>query len=295
MGVDMALYTKDLETELEKLPKVYGAATSQMYATRRFNEILLHAEDEAKRFKDDFTGVEHIYIALLKERNTPSQAIFKRFNITVESFMAALTKVRANQRITSQNPEGTYDSLKRFGRDLVELAKQLAAKDGVRDRATFERGDVFTTDFSKATVIILFLTPEMNIRLRPKLLSLKPGSRVVANYFTIGDWNPDQIAVNVEHCERFCTARLWIVPAQVAGRWQMPQGELTLAQNYQTFSGTLRQAEGTFPVRGKLRGAEIFFGNQKSQYTGRVEGDVIDGIARSAGVDHKFRAKRLGP
>jgi hypothetical protein len=73
----------------------------------------------------------------------------------------------------------------------------------------------------------------------------------------------------------------------------MPQGELTLAQNYQTFSGTLRAADGTFPVRGKLRGAEIFFGNQKSQYTGRVDGDVIDGIVRSAGVDQKFHAKRL--
>ena len=179
--------------------------------------------------------------------------------------------------------------------DLVELAKRLAAKEGVRDRATFERGDVFVTDFSKASVIILFLTPEMNIRLRPKLLSLKPGSRVVANYFAIGDWSPDEIATNIEHCERFCTARLWIVPAQVAGKWQMPKGELTLAQNYQTFSGTLRETDGTFPVRGKLRGAEIFFGNQKNQYTGRVEGDVIDGIARSAGVDHKFRAKRLGP
>ena len=182
-----------------------------------------------------------------------------------------------------------------YDAELVELAKRLAAKEGVRDRATFERGDVFTTDFSKATVIILFLTPEMNIRLRPKLLSLKPGSRVVANYFAIGDWNPDEIATNIERCERFCTARLWIVPARVAGRWQMPQGELRLAQNYQTFSGTLREADGTFPVRGKLRGAEIFFGNQKSQYTGHVDGDVIDGIARSAGVDHKFHAQRLAP
>ena len=177
--------------------------------------------------------------------------------------------------------------------DLVELAQRLAAKEGVRDRATFERGDVFITDFSKATVIILFLTPEMNIRLRPKLLSLKPGSRVVANYFAIGDWNPDEIATNIERCERFCTARLWIVPARVAGTWQTPLGELRLTQNYQTFSGTLREADGTFPVRGKLRGAEIFFGNQKSQYTGRVDGDVIDGIVRSAGVDQKFHAKRL--
>ena len=123
MGQDIQLYAKDIESELEKLPKVYGGGTSSIYATRRFNEILIHAEDEAKRFKDEYTSVEHIYMALLKEKNTPSQAIFKRFGITLEKFMAALGKVRSNQRITSKNPEETYDALKRFGRDLVELAK----------------------------------------------------------------------------------------------------------------------------------------------------------------------------
>ncbi len=123
MGQDIRLYAKDIELVLEKLPKVYGSGASGLYATRRFNEILIHAEDEAKRFKDEYTSVEHIYMALLKEKNTPSQAIFRRFGITLENFMAALSKVRSNQRITSKNPEETYDALKRFGRDLVELAK----------------------------------------------------------------------------------------------------------------------------------------------------------------------------
>lgn len=123
MGQDVLLYAKDIETELEKLPRVYGSGASSIYATRRFNEVLLQAEEEAKRFKDEYTSVEHIYMALLKERNTPSQAIFKRYGITLEKFMAALGKVRSNQRITSKNPEETYDALKRFGRDLVELAR----------------------------------------------------------------------------------------------------------------------------------------------------------------------------
>jgi len=123
MGHDVLLYTKDIETELEKLPKVYGSGASSMYATRKFNEILVRAEDEAKRFKDEYTSVEHIYMALLKEKNTPSQGIFKRYDITLEKFMAALSKVRSNQRITSKNPEETYDALKKFGRDLVELAR----------------------------------------------------------------------------------------------------------------------------------------------------------------------------
>jgi len=124
MGVETALYLKDVERELSKLPSIQGSNVSNVYATRRMSEILSHAQDEAKRFKDEYTGVEHLFIALLKERNSPSQAVFRRFGITLEGFMEALQKVRGSQRVTSQNPEGTYDSLKRFGRDLVELAKQ---------------------------------------------------------------------------------------------------------------------------------------------------------------------------
>ena len=123
MGLDISQYTRSVEKELAKLPKVQGASAS-VYASRRFSELIVKAQDEAKRFKDEYTGVEHLYIALLGERGTPSVAIFKQFGITLDSFMAALTKVRGNQRVTSQNPEETYDSLTRFGRDLLEMAKQ---------------------------------------------------------------------------------------------------------------------------------------------------------------------------
>ncbi|MCR4435510.1 MAG: ATP-dependent chaperone ClpB [Clostridiales bacterium] len=122
MEENVGLVIKDVERELEKLPKVYGGSAS-LYAGRRFNELLLHAEDEARKFKDEYVGVEHIYLALLKERNTPSEAVFKRYGINYEKFLAALSKVRSNQRITSKNPEETYDALNRFGRDLVELAR----------------------------------------------------------------------------------------------------------------------------------------------------------------------------
>jgi SAM-dependent methyltransferase len=174
--------------------------------------------------------------------------------------------------------------------DLVDFSKRLAAKEGVSDKATFERGDVFLADFSKATVVVLFLTPEMNIRLRPKLLSLKPGARVVANTFAIGDWNPDQVQSDVGGCERFCTARLWIVPARVAGTWNMPQGELILKQTYQSFSGKLKNNGAMLPVSGRLHGDEINFYSGKTQYTARVDGEVMEGFARTAGVDSKFRA-----
>ena len=123
MNVDINNYRSDLEGELERKPKVQGDVSSQLYATRRFNKLLSDAMDEAKAFKDDYAGVEHIYIALLKERNTVSSAVFARHGISYDKFMEALNKVRSNRKITSKDPEGTYDSLARFGRDLVEAAK----------------------------------------------------------------------------------------------------------------------------------------------------------------------------
>ncbi len=124
MGLNTELLISDVKKELEKQPAVYGSAASNIYATRRLNEILLHAVDEAEKFKDEYTGVEHIYLSLLKERNMPSSEVFKRHGINRENFLAALGKVRSNQRITSKNPEETYEALTRFGRDLVDMARK---------------------------------------------------------------------------------------------------------------------------------------------------------------------------
>jgi hypothetical protein len=181
-----------------------------------------------------------------------------------------------------------------YDRDLVELSKRNSAKEGVGDRATFEKADIFESDFSKATVIVLFLTPEMNIRLRPKLLDLKAGTRIVANTFAIGDWNADRTSTATTDCERWCTARLWFVPAKIAGRWRLPQGGLILKQAYQTFSGTMTGPKGVAPVAGRLRGDNIFFAAGKARFTGRVDGGTIEGVAREAGKDSEFRAMRTG-
>ncbi|NLK71388.1 MAG: ATP-dependent chaperone ClpB, partial [Clostridiales bacterium] len=123
MGENMSFIISEVEKEVDKTPKVYGEGTS-IYATRRFNKLLLDAEDISKKFKDEYVGVEHLYLALLNEKNTPSEKIFKQFNINRERFLEALTKVRGNQRITSQNPEENYDVLNKYGRDLVELARK---------------------------------------------------------------------------------------------------------------------------------------------------------------------------
>ena len=107
----------------KKLPKVSGAADN-IYSSRRLNQILMDAEKNADKFKDEYVSVEHIYLALLGERGTPSAKIFSRYNITKDKFLEALSKVRGNQRVTSQNPEENYDALNKYGRDLVEMARE---------------------------------------------------------------------------------------------------------------------------------------------------------------------------
>ena len=112
-----------IQSEIDKLPKVSGSADS-MYSTRRLQQIFIDAEKKAEKLKDEYVSVEHLYLALLDERNTPSAAVFKRYGITKEKFLNALNKVRGNQRVTSQNPEENYDALNKYGRDLVEMARE---------------------------------------------------------------------------------------------------------------------------------------------------------------------------
>lgn len=111
----------DVQAELDKLPKVQGGG--QLYASTRFNKLLMEAEKNAENFKDDFVSVEHMYLALLDEKGTPSAKIFAKYGITKDKFLQALSKVRGNQRVTSSNPEDNYEALEKYGRDLVEEAR----------------------------------------------------------------------------------------------------------------------------------------------------------------------------
>jgi Methyltransferase domain len=165
-----------------------------------------------------------------------------------------------------------------YNPDMVELSKRNAAKEGVSDKAQFMKADLFESDFSQASVITMFLLPDINIRLRPKILDLKPGTRIVSNSFTMGDWTADETTTASEGCTSYCTAYLWIVPAKVKGTWKLPQGELTLDQNYQMISGTLKSSANSTPItNGKLTGDQISFTAGGTQYTGHVNGNTIDG------------------
>jgi precorrin-6B methylase 2 len=170
-----------------------------------------------------------------------------------------------------------------YNPDMVELSKRNATKEGVGDKATFVKADLYETDLSKATVITMFLLPDINLKLRPKILNLKPGTRIVSNTFTMEDWMADETA-RVENCTSWCTALFWIVPAKVAGTWRLPQGDLTLKQQYQMVSGTLKSGNGSAQITdGKLRGDQLTFTAGGVQYTGRVNGTTITGTTASGG------------
>src|SRR4051812_36724418 len=121
-----------------------------------------------------------------------------------------------------------------YNPDMVELSKKNAEKAGVASRANFMKADLFETDLSPATVITMYLLPSINVKLRPKILNMKAGTRVVSHAFTMEDWTADQT-------ESFDgrTAYMWIVPAKVEGYWQSAQGDITFAQSYQNLAGTL--------------------------------------------------------
>ena len=161
-----------------------------------------------------------------------------------------------------------------YNPDMVELSRRNAVAASVGDKATFVKADLFETDFSQATVITMFLLPQINLRLRPKILDLKPGTRVASNTFTMEEWQPDQTETVGGDCSSWCTALFWIVPAKVEGTWRLPQGELTLKQEFQMLSGSLGS---TKIADGRMRGAEISFTAGGARYTGRVNGSSIQG------------------
>lgn len=122
MGIDVNAYRAKLNDEILKLPKVTGS--QNIYAGRSLNEALMNAEKNMERLHDEYVSVEHIYMALINEKNGKNGKIFKEFNVTENAFLEALAKVRGNQNVTSQNPEENYEALEKYGRDLVKMAKE---------------------------------------------------------------------------------------------------------------------------------------------------------------------------
>jgi len=173
-----------------------------------------------------------------------------------------------------------------YNPDLVELAKRTAEAEGVTAKASFLHGDIFETDFSQATVLAMYLLTSINVKLRPKILEMKPGTRVVSHIFSMEDWEPDQQATVKD---RF--AYLWIVPAKVAGTWTWKaapgEAKLNLNQRFQKVTGSLQIEGKELPLQEvELKGDQISFavGDDPMTmrvYQGRVRGDVMVGSAKT--------------
>jgi predicted RNA methylase len=185
-----------------------------------------------------------------------------------------------------------------YNPDMVELSKRNAQKEGVSDKASFMQADIFETDFSKATVLTMYLLPSLNLKLMPTVLKMKPGTRVVSHAFTMGDWVPDQTK-----SEDSRSAYFWIVPANAEGTWswQTPAGraELKIAQTYQKIEGTMAIDGSNQPIKnGMLKGDCIIFsigeGNPvQREYSGLISNNTITGwVKPSNGSETKWVAER---
>jgi precorrin-6B methylase 2 len=175
-----------------------------------------------------------------------------------------------------------------YNPDMVALSKRNAQMAGVSGKVDFIEGDLFECDLSKATVITMFLLPEINLKLRPHLLELKPGTRIVSNTFTMGEWEPDNEVTTDENWNSWNTAYLWIIPARVNGTWKLGKDILIIKQKFQIVRGTLTSGDKLLAITdGRLSGNEITFKAGGTLYIGNVDGDKMLGTATNDAEGNK--------
>lgn len=215
--------------------------------------------------------------------------------ITPSDFLIDLGSGDGRTVITSAK-RGTKALGIEYNPDFVSLAKENAAKEGVASMAEFIKADVFEYDFSKATIITMFLLPELNMKLRPKLLNLKPGTRILTNTFTMQDWKADETISTNRPDDRWNKAYMWIVPAKVKGQWTMQNGDkLVLDQKFQVLSGTLTEKGSTVGISsGKLKGNEITFTAGSQNFKGTVRGSKMKGNSTSGNKTTGWSANMNG-
>jgi hypothetical protein len=170
-----------------------------------------------------------------------------------------------------------------YNPDLVEFSRRAAVKEGVSAKAAFEKADIFESDFSHATVITMFLLPSLNMQLRPIILDMQPGTRIVSNSFDMEDWEPDMTVELKQIISDYNIAYLWIVPAKVNGTWKFDDGQIDFIQDFQKLTGTLTTVNESVELTGKLDGDKISFTAGETEYTGTVSGKAISGTRTGGG------------
>ena len=214
------------------------------------------------------------------------QKMLDMANVTAKDYVIDLGSGDGRTVIAAARRGATAMGIE-FNPDMVELSRKNAEAAKITDRATFTRGDLFEADLSKATVITMFLLPRINLQLRPKLLELKPGTRLVSNSFDMGEWEPDRReTVEDPDCRSWCTALFWLVPAQVDGTWQLPAGPLVLTQAFQRVNGTFN---GKPILDAELQGDRLTFTAGSAKYTATVSGSTMTG---TGGTPANWTARR---
>lgn len=220
---------------------------------------------------------------------TPDSVVNKMLDlakVTAQDFLVDLGSGDGRTVITAAK-RGVRAMGVEYNPDMVTISNREATRAGVLDKARFVNGDIFTTDFSQATVLTMYLLPSLNIKLRPTVLDMKPGTRVVSHAFNMGEWEPDETS-NIEGRQAF----LWLVPAKVAGNWTIQVSsqarELALQQAFQMLSGTLKTEQESVALSdARMRGEEIRFAISEKgirrDFIGRVQGNVMSGNVRTAG------------
>jgi SAM-dependent methyltransferase len=175
-----------------------------------------------------------------------------------------------------------------YNPDMVDLSTRNAQREGVTAKAKFVRGDIFETDFTQATVVTMYLLPGLNVKLRPRILDMKPGTRVVSHQFNMEDWQPDE-TTNLDGRRAY----FWLVPAKVHGNWRVQSGadawDLALEQKYQVLEGSVKLGAINAGLRdARMQGDRIAFAfvdaaGVKREFAGRVSGNAIEGTVKADG------------
>jgi SAM-dependent methyltransferase len=185
-----------------------------------------------------------------------------------------------------------------YNPDMVKLSQENARQAGVAEKASFRRADIFASDFSQATVITMYLLPALNMKLRPQILSMRPGTRVVSHSFSMEDWEADEISTLDGR-----RAYFWLVPANVMGSWNLETGsqklEMSLEQTFQKVSGTITLGPIHAGLRdARLRGTNITFAyldqnGVRRDFSGRVAGTRMEGAFRDEkGAEGRWSATK---
>jgi len=263
----------------------------------------IHAESHA-RCAEQFAprsgepGKDVMWVATIDELVS---AMLRAANVTHRDRVVDLGSGDGKIPIAAAKQFGAQALGIEYNPQLVQLAECHARVERVDDRVRFKQGDIFTTDFSDATVVMLYLGPAINLKLRPTLLSMRPGTRIVSNTFDMADWKPDR---QVEAAVGNTRAFLWIVPARVEGDWQFAQvgGEesftVKLRQNFQQLEAS-PASESRLAVRsGRVLGTQVEIvveglNAEPTTLTGDVSGDRILAATTTAGVIHRYVGRQL--